>query len=130
MTCSLNSALIYAVDYLDDIRNNRLPHIRIDIPIPIIIEPLTVQPGLLYMNEEDGPTMDLLCSVNTIPKIVNIMPTVINGRLARLFRFINYKSVVYNNHFNYLGYKTWIVSDRVIILRYRKKSEYKDGKVL
>ncbi len=82
------------------------------------------------MNEEDGPTMDLLCSVNTIPKIVNIMPTVINGRLARLFRFINYKSVVYNNHFNYLGYKTWIVSDRVIILRYRKKSEYKDGKVL
>ncbi len=93
------------MDYLEDIPNNRLPHTRIDIPIPIIIEPLTVQPGLLYMNEEDGPTIDLLCSVNIIPKIVNIRPTIINGLLARLFRFINCKRTVHNNRFNYLGYK-------------------------
>ena len=45
-----------------------VPHTRIDIPIPIKIEPLTVQPGLLYINEEDGPTTDLLCSVNIIPR--------------------------------------------------------------
>jgi hypothetical protein len=62
-----------------------MPHTRIDIPIPIIIEPLTVQPGLLYINEEDGPTMDLLCSVNIIPRIVSIGPTIIN---VGLFRFI------------------------------------------
>jgi hypothetical protein len=68
-----------------------MPHTRIDIPIPIIIEPLTVQPGLLYINEEDGPTMDLLCSVNIIPRIVNIRPTTINDRLADLFRFINHR---------------------------------------
>jgi hypothetical protein len=65
-----------------------MPHTRIDIPIPIIIEPLTVQPGLLYINEEDGPTMDLLCSVNIIPIIVSIGPTIINDLLVGLFRFI------------------------------------------
>ena len=32
------------------------PHKRINIPIPIIIIPLAVQPGLLYINEEGGPT--------------------------------------------------------------------------
>ena len=79
------------VGYLKDIPNNRLPHTRIDISIPIIIESLTVQSGLRYMNDEDGPTIDLLSSVNIIPKIVNIRPTIINGLLARLFRFINYK---------------------------------------
>jgi hypothetical protein len=74
--------------YLEDIRNTIMPHTRIDIPIPIIIEPLTVQPGLLYINEEDGPTMDLLCSVNIIPRIVSIGPTIINDLLVGLFRFI------------------------------------------
>ena len=32
------------------------PHKRINIAIPIIIIPLTVQPGLLNINEEGGPT--------------------------------------------------------------------------
>jgi hypothetical protein len=90
-TYSSTSALMSTAAYLEDIQNNRLPHTRIDIPIPIIIEPLTVQPGLLYMNEEDGPTMDLLCSVNIIPRIVSIMPMIINDLLPRLFRFINYR---------------------------------------
>lgn len=96
-THSSTSALMSTVGHLKDIPNNRQPHTRINIPIPIIIEPLTVQSGLLYMNEEDGPTMDLLCSVNIIPKIINIRPTIINGLLVRLFRFINYKSTVCNN---------------------------------
>jgi len=96
---------MYTVNYLEDIQNNRLPLTRIDIPIPIIIEPLTVHPGLLYMNEEDGPTMDLLCSVNIIPKMVNIIPIEIKGRLPCLFKFINYKITVHYNHFNYLGYE-------------------------
>jgi hypothetical protein len=77
------------LNYLEDIRNTMVPHTRIDIPMPIIIEPLTVQPGLLYINEEDGPTMDLLCSVNIIPRIINTRPTTINDLLARLFRFVN-----------------------------------------
>jgi hypothetical protein len=42
--------------YLEDTRNTMAPHKRINIPIPIIIIPLTVQPGLLYINEEGGPT--------------------------------------------------------------------------
>ncbi len=71
-----------------------VPHTR--IPIPIMIEPLTVQPGLLYINEEDGPTMDLLCSVNIIPRTINIRPTTINNLLARLFRFINKISPIPN----------------------------------
>jgi hypothetical protein len=37
---------MYTVDDLKDIPNNRLPHTRIDISIPIIIEPLTIQSGL------------------------------------------------------------------------------------
>jgi hypothetical protein len=90
-TYSSTSALTSTAGYLEDIQNNMLPHTRIDIPIPIIIEPLIVQPGLLYMNEEDGPMMDLLCSVNIIPRIVSIMPMIINDLLARLFRFINYR---------------------------------------
>ena len=44
------------LNYLEDIRNTMAPHKRINIPIPIIIIPLTVQPGLLYINEEGGPT--------------------------------------------------------------------------
>ena len=44
------------LNYLGDIRNTMAPHKRINIPIPIIIIPLTVQPGLLYINEEGGPT--------------------------------------------------------------------------
>ena len=41
-------------NYVEDIRNTMAPHKRINIPIPIIIIiiPLTVQPGLLYINEE------------------------------------------------------------------------------
>jgi hypothetical protein len=89
-THSSTSALM---PHLEDIRNIgiSMPHTRIDIPIPITIEPLTVQPRLLYMNEEDGPTMDLLCSVNIIPRIVSITPMITNDLLARLFRFINYR---------------------------------------
>jgi hypothetical protein len=77
--------------YLEDIQNTITPHTRIDIPIPIIIEPLTVQPGLLYMKEEDGPKMDLLCSINIIPRIIIIKPMITNDLLTDLFIFINYR---------------------------------------
>jgi hypothetical protein len=87
---SSTSALMPSAGYLEDTRNTMIPHMRIDIPIPVIIEPLTVQPELLYINEEDGPTMDLLCSVNIIPRIVSTRPTIINDLLACLFTFINY----------------------------------------
>jgi hypothetical protein len=92
---SSTSALMPPAGYLENILNTMMPHTRIDIPIPIIIEPLTVQPGLLYINEEDGPTMDLLCSVNIIPRIVNIRPTTINDLLADFFRFINYRPKIH-----------------------------------
>jgi hypothetical protein len=34
---------MHPAGYLEDILNTIMPHTRIDIPIPIIIEPLTVQ---------------------------------------------------------------------------------------
>ena len=54
------------------------------------MKPLTVQLGLLYINEEDGPTRDLLCNVNVIPRIINMMPTTNNDLPMSFFRCINY----------------------------------------
>jgi hypothetical protein len=63
-----------------------IPDTKMAIPAPITMEPLIVQSGLLYINEEDGPTMDLLCNVNTIPKIINMRPKTIRD-LPMYFRF-------------------------------------------
>ncbi|MFZ0515200.1 MAG: hypothetical protein WAM14_26620 [Candidatus Nitrosopolaris sp.] len=68
-----------------------IPDTKIGIPAPMTMEPLTVQPGLLYINEEDGPTMDLLCNVNIIPRIINMIPTTINDLPMSFFRFLNYR---------------------------------------
>jgi hypothetical protein len=54
------------------------------------MKPLTVQLGLLYINEEDGPTRDLLCNVNVIPRIINMIPTTNNDLPMSFFRSINY----------------------------------------
>lgn len=53
--------------------------------MPITTEPLTVQPGLPYIDEEVGPTMNLLCNVKIIPEITNIRPAAINDHLVRFF---------------------------------------------
>jgi hypothetical protein len=55
-----------------------IPTIERVIPIPIIIEPLTVHSELLYINEDVGPTTDLLCNVNIIPSITNTTPIIAN----------------------------------------------------
>jgi DNA-binding HxlR family transcriptional regulator len=53
--------------------------------MPITMEPLTVQPGLPYINEEVGPTMDLLCNVKIIPEILS-------AQLNRTLRFLTFRN--------------------------------------
>jgi hypothetical protein len=38
------------------------------------MKPLIVHVGLLYINEEDGPTRVLLCNINIIPRIISMTP--------------------------------------------------------
>ena len=52
----------------------------------MIMEPFTVQSGLLNMKEFDGPTIRLLCNVNIIPSISNIRPAIPND-LPMYFSF-------------------------------------------
>ncbi len=49
------------------------------IPIATIIEPLIVHSGLLYINEDAGPTRDLLCKLKIIPDIARIIPMIIKS---------------------------------------------------
>ena len=46
-------------------------------PIAMIIKPFTVHSGLSYMNDEDGPSSDLLCKLKTTPNVNMIAPTII-----------------------------------------------------
>ena len=46
-------------------------------PITIMTKPLFVHSGLLYINEEDGPTSELLCIIKIIPDEVRIIPKII-----------------------------------------------------
>ena len=52
--------------------------LKTNIIIPIIIstEPLIVQDGLLYINEFDGPSMDLDCAEKIMPNIMTNIPTI------------------------------------------------------
>lgn len=55
------------------------------MPIPMSAEPLTVQLGLAYMNEVDGPITDLLCAVKIIPRMLNIRPATVITLATLLF---------------------------------------------
>lgn len=52
--------------------------LKTNIIIPIIIrtEPLIVQDGLLYINEFDGPNMDLDCAEKIMPNTMINIPTI------------------------------------------------------
>jgi hypothetical protein len=63
-----------------------IPRVQAVIPKPITIKPLIVHVGLLYINEEDGPTRDLLCNVNIIPRIISMIPTIYNDLPMSFFR--------------------------------------------
>jgi hypothetical protein len=63
-----------------------IPRIQAVIPKPMTMRPLIVHVGLLYINEEDGPTRDLLCNVNIIPRIINMMPMIYNELPISFFR--------------------------------------------
>lgn len=52
----------------------------------MIMEPFTVQSGLLNIKEADGPTIRLLCNVNIIPSTSNIRPAIPND-LPMYFSF-------------------------------------------
>src|ERR671927_1846969 len=58
-------------------RRRKLPRTARIIPIAMIIEPLIVHFGLSYMNDDDGPTTDLLCKLKITPIITTIIPTII-----------------------------------------------------
>ena len=62
-------------------------------PVPVIMEPFTVHTGLLYINEADGPTTDLLCNRNIIPRITIINPIMIDALLPSFASFI-YQDIV------------------------------------
>jgi hypothetical protein len=63
-----------------------IPRVQAVIPKPMRIKPLIVHVGLLYINDEDGPARDLLCNVNTIPRIISMMPTIYNDLPISFFR--------------------------------------------
>ena len=62
-----------------------IPRIQTVIPKPTTMKPLNVHVGLLYINDEDGPTTDLLCNVNIIPRIINKIPTIYNDLPTSFF---------------------------------------------
>jgi hypothetical protein len=77
------------------------------------MEPLTVQPGLPYINDEVGPTMELLCNVKIIPDTIDMRPTTINDQLVRFFSDIaeyiltkpkrtTFKAVTIHSHYRNL----------------------------
>jgi hypothetical protein len=45
---------------------------------PKITYPFMVHWGFLYINEDSGPTIDLLCAVNTNPAVPASIPIIIN----------------------------------------------------
>ena len=54
------------------------PEVNMNTPIPVMIIPLTVQLGLLYINEASAPNADLLCAANINPITANVSPITIN----------------------------------------------------
>lgn len=46
------------------------------MPIIIRTEPLVVQDGLLYMNEFEGPNIDLDCAEKIMPNTMINIPTI------------------------------------------------------
>ena len=52
--------------------------LKTNIIIPTIIrtEPLIVHDGLLYINEFEGPNMDLDCAEKIMPNIIINIPTI------------------------------------------------------
>lgn len=78
------------LNYLENTRQSMMSETKIAIPTPMTTKPLTVQLGLLYIKEEGGPMMDLLCNVNVIPRMINMTPTINNDLSMSFFGFINY----------------------------------------
>ena len=55
-----------------------IPAADIIIPVKIIAYPLIVHSGLLYINDDVGPTTDLLCNINIVPSTINVRPIIVN----------------------------------------------------
>jgi hypothetical protein len=75
-----------------------IPETKIAKPTPEIKKPLRVHSGLLYIKEDCGPTIDLLCAVNTNPAIISIDPATINVLLRYplfIHRYLYYYMVEY-----------------------------------
>ncbi len=86
--------------YLEDSRLSMIPKIQAVIPKPVTMKPLMVHVVLLYINEEDGPTIDLLCNVNIIPRIISMIPTIYNDLPTSFFRSMKHIRPVPKKRFN------------------------------
>jgi hypothetical protein len=67
-----------------------IPKIQAAIPKPMTMKPFIVHVGLLYINDEDGPTRDLLCNVNIMPRTISMIPTIYNDLPISFFRFMKH----------------------------------------
>lgn len=52
-------------------------NIAMIMPIRNIIKPLSVHSLFPYINEEDGPIIEMLCNMNIIPIAINMIPKTI-----------------------------------------------------
>ena len=63
--------------YLEENSQIIMPSKSTAMPMPMSVEPLTVQLGLAYINEDYGPITDLLCAVKIIPRMMDIRPVTV-----------------------------------------------------
>jgi hypothetical protein len=66
-----------------------IPQAKITSPIIKIVNPFTVHWGLLYINEDCGPIVELLCATNIIPAIISTKATTSSSK--RRINLIIYK---------------------------------------
>lgn len=64
-------------NYFEENRQIIMPSKSTAMPMPMSAELLTVQLGLAYINEDDGPITDLLCAVKIIPRMMDIRPVTV-----------------------------------------------------
>ena len=65
-------------------------------PIIEIANPFTIHLGLLYINEDSGPIIELPCATNIIPAIISPNPTTSNT-LSKI-RFLIVMTTLLVNH--------------------------------
>ncbi len=71
------------------------PQITIATPLIETANPFTVHLGLLYINEDRGPIIELLCPTNIIPAITSTNPATSNS-LTKMGFLIIMKLIIHH----------------------------------